>query len=340
MPTSGNPFDIFPRVTLMEHATPIERLFRIEDALGADLRGTRIWAKRDDHMTLGGGGNKLRKLEFLLGQATNENCDTIIAVGGVQSNFARLAAAASARRGLSCELVLTQMVPNNSEAYQRSGNVMLDELFGATVHALPEGANTIEFIEKRVAELAAIKRKAFVATLGGSTPVGCLGYARCAFEIHRQSRDLGVEFDLTILPNGSGGTHAGLLAGAILLDQDPKSVRAHSVLGNAEKAIADTVSKVNATLELLHRPAALTANEVNLSDAHFGDGYGIPTRAMVDAVRLMARQEGLLLDPVYGGKAFAGLLTDIKSGIVSPGSNVLFLMTGGTPGLFAYRDAF
>jgi D-cysteine desulfhydrase len=328
----------FARVRLMQGPTPIHRLTRLEEVLGERRRDVSIWAKRDDLMELGGGGNKLRKLEFLIGQATSEGCDTVIAIGGVQSNFARLAAAACARTGLACELVLAQMVPRDSEIYQGNGNVLLDQLFGARVHVLAKGDDAGMFATRRASEIATSGGKAFVAVLGGSTPVGCLGYADCAFEIATQSAELGITFDSIVIPNGSGGMHAGLAAGMVINGTEPSRISAHTVLSPADACILATVDKVNTVLGLLSRRERIEPEDLRISGGQLGGGYGIPTPEMIEAVRIVGRSEGLLLDPVYGGKAFAGLLSDIEGEVIAPGSSVLFLMTGGSPGLYAYAD--
>jgi len=329
----------FPRIRLMQGPTPIQRLDRLEQVLGNRRKGVSIWAKRDDLMALGGGGNKLRKLEFLIGQAMAEGCDTVVAIGGVQSNFARLAAAACARTGLDCELVLAQLVPRDSEIYQGNGNVLLDQLFGARVHVLAAGDDAMGFATRRATEIAATGRKAFLATLGGSMPAGCLGYVVCASEIATQSAEMGMAFDQIVIPNGSGGMHAGLVAGMVAADRDPSRLRAYTVLSAAESCIGETVNKVNTVLKLLSKDERVGPADLTVSGAQLGGGYGIPTPSMVEAVKILGRSEGLLVDPVYGGKAFAGLLSDIEGGVIAPGSNVLFVMTGGSPGLYAYADA-
>ncbi|TIU42176.1 MAG: D-cysteine desulfhydrase family protein [Mesorhizobium sp.] len=332
--------DQFPRVRLMSRPTPIQRLDRLEQVLlGQKRRGVSIWAKRDDLMELGGGGNKLRKLEFLIGQARSEGCDTLVVTGGVQSNFARLAAAACAKTGLACEVVLAQMVPRQTEIYQANGNVLLDRLFGARVHILGTGDDAGATASARASEIAAAGGKAFVGTLGGSTPVGALGFVDCAFEIKTQSTEIGVAFDHVVIPNGSGGMHAGLAVGAALAGRDPTMIRAYTVLSPAETCVAATAEKVNSVFDLLGKKDRIRAEELAIDGAQLGGGYGMPTPEMVEAVRLLGRTEGLLLDPVYGGKAFAGLLSDIENEVISPGSNVLFVMTGGSPGLYAYADA-
>ena len=331
---------LLPRRDLLEGPTPIQRLHRIEAALGSSLNGVRIYAKRDDLMSLGGGGNKLRKLEFLLGDAAAAGADTIIATGGRQSNFARLTAAAAARLGLACELVLSRMVPRSGDEYDRNGNVLLDDLFGARIHDLSLGVDSTRFAEARAGELRRADHIAYVATLGGSSPVGSVGYAACALEIQTQSHDLDVDFAAVVVPNGSSGTQAGLVAGYRALGLDTTRVRSYTVLAPVAGARSATVEKANAVLTLLGFGASVTSDDVKVSGSQLGAGYGVPTPAMVKAVRLMAGQEGLLLDPVYGGKAFAGLLADISAGQYEAGDNVLFIMTGGSPGLYAYASDF
>ncbi|KQW71213.1 cytochrome C biogenesis protein CcmE [Ensifer sp. Root142] len=336
--TDRDPWQSFPRERLMKGPTPIQRLARLEEVLGERSRGVSIWAKRDDLMELGGGGNKLRKLEFLLGQAKAEGCDTLVVTGGVQSNFARLAAAACARSGLACELVLAQMVPRTTEIYQANGNVLLDHLFGASVHILDPGDDVGAYARRRVDEIAETRRKALLVPLGGSTTIGCLGYVDCAFELARQSAETGVAFEQIIIPNGSGGMHAGLAAGVVVAGSHPSRIAAYTVLSPADKCLPATADKVNAVLERLASDARVTADDLRISSAQLGEGYGMPTSGMIAAVELLARSEGLLVDPVYGGKALAGLLSDVESGAIAPQSNVLFIMTGGSPGLYAYAD--
>jgi D-cysteine desulfhydrase len=309
----------------------------LEVLFSKQLGSTRLFVKRDDHMALGGGGNKVRKLEFLIGEALAQGADTLMTVGGLQSNHARLTAAAAAKAGLACELVLSQMVPRDGVDYIRGGNVLLDRLFGARVVTLSPGEDRDAFLQARVAELAAGGRKVHFAPTGGSSPVGCLGYAQCAAEILRQADERGVKISEIVLPNGSSGTHAGLLAGLAAMGASVP-VRAHAVLATREVTVAATLEKARATAALLDTD--VQEADVVVDDAQRGDGYGLPTDEMRTAVRLLARTEGLLLDPVYSGKAFAGFLHDIRRGTYHDAGDVVFLMTGGTPGLFAYRLEF
>jgi L-cysteate sulfo-lyase len=331
--------DRYPRLPLLEGPTPIQRLSRLEHALGV-AGGPGLYVKRDDLMGLGGGGNKLRKLESLLGEARAQGCDTFITTGARQSNHARLSAAASARVGMACELVLTDMVPRHDEVYRRNGNVLLDDLFGATVHRNPAGTDALAAAQDRAAALTAAGRRPYVVGSGGSSPLGCLGYAACAAEIVRQEGELGLRFARIVVPNGSSGTHAGLAAGLKALADAPARVTSFTVLAQLSDSIDTTRQLAERTLHLLDPAAAIEETDIVVRGDQLGGGYGVPTQAMFDAVRLVARTEGLLLDPVYGGKAFAGLLAALGSGEWREGGPLLFVMTGGLAGLFAYEPAF
>ena len=324
-------------VSLLAHPSPIERLTRLEAAL---VTGVRIYVKRDDVAGIGGGGNKLRKLEFLLGDAIARGCDTFVTTGGLQSNHARLSAAASARMGLACELVLADVVPRHDADYRGNGNVLLDAIFGATVHRVPGETDPLAFAHTRAETLRAEGRTPYVVGAGGSSPVGALGYVACAWELLVQEAALGERFTRIVVPNGSAGTHAGLAAGMAAAGADVTRVQSYAVLATPERAHAETLALAQATLAANALPGSVSASEVVIDGSQRGHGYGIPTDAMREAVELLARTEGLLLDPVYSGKAFAGLLAAIRGGAFQPGEAVLYVMTGGVPGLFAYREAF
>jgi L-cysteate sulfo-lyase len=326
----------FARYRLFDGPTAIEPL----TSLNAGLGGVRIFVKRDDVSGIGAGGNKLRKLEFLLGEAIAQGADTMLTVGGRQSNHARLTAAASARVGLKCELVLPRVVPLETRDYLGNGNIVLDGLFGAVVHDLPGDADVAGFVAARLEALASQGRKVYFAPVGGSSAVGCLGYANCAAEILRQSDEMGVRFANVLVPNGSSGTHAGLAAGFVASGKPASFVKSYAVYHPAEETHRITLEKARETLALLAPGRKLLGGHIVVNGDHRGEGYGIPTQGMIDAVRRVARTEGVLLDPVYSGKAFAGLLHDIEADVYKPGDNVLFVMTGGTPALFAYRETF
>lgn len=330
--------DAFPRFRLLDGPTPVQRLVRLEQVLGTATGGARLWVKRDDVMGVGGGGNKLRKLEFLIGEAIAQGCDTFITTGGLQSNHARQSAAAAARAGLSCELMLSDVVPRHDQAYRTNGNLLLDDLFGATVHRLPGDVDALATAHSRAGEIARDGRKAYVVGSGGSSPLGSLGYAACAAEILDEEQAAGRRFAAIVVPNGSSGTHAGLAAGLCAAGDDPRRALSFTVLAPLDKAMVETRRLAAAALPLIAPERTLADDAIHIDASQRGEAYGIPTDAMVDAVRTLARSEGLLLDPVYSGKAFAGVLAGMRDGVWA-GRDVLFVMTGGTPGLFAYRDA-
>lgn len=328
--------DHFPRYTLLHGETKIEPLQRLSALLG----GPKIFVKRDDQNELGGGGNKLRKLEFLLGEAQSQKADIVLTSGARQSNHARLTAAAAARAGLKCELVLTRRVAREDNDYLWNGNIVLDKIFGCRLHDLPGDVDSQSYVAARAKELTKSGQQVYITPMGGSNAIGILGYVRCAFEIANQAQNLGIEFDNVIVPNGSSGTHAGLITGFRLLNKSPGMVMAFSVLNPTETAMQHTTKLALEAGRLLQPDFDLRQEDVVIDGGQLGSGYGIPTPAMIEAVELLARTEGLLLDPVYGGKAFAGLINAIRHGKYNKKQNVLFVMTGGLPGLYAYRNVF
>lgn len=329
--------DRFPRIDLVRGPTPIQRLRRLEAALHPELGATRVFVKRDDLMALGGGGSKLRKLEFLLGDALVHGADTLIATGLSQSNSTRLAAAAAAHLGLRADLGLRARSPLDSGEYAVGGNALLAELFGAVIHPLPHDADAKAFAAERAALLDRNGRIGYVIPAGASSPLGSLGYVAAALEIAQQERALGAQFDRVIVANGSSGTHAGLIAGFALLGRRTP-VHGFSVLHKAADAHAATLALAGAALDLLGHGDPIRAADVTVSDAFRGPGYGHATKDAIHAIRMLGAHEGLLLDPVYGGKAFAGMLHEARTGALKSCGNVLFLLAGGTPALNAYRD--
>ena len=329
----------FPQVSLVDRPTPIQRLEGLEHSRGLLKRGIKLFAKRDDYMALGGGGNKLRKLEFHLGEALRDKVDVVVPMGGLQSNHARLTAAACAKLGMRCELVLGRAVPRDDEEYEHNGNMLLDELFGAVVHIVPEGFTTASWADTRAQELQMQGCKVKVIPTGGSTALGGLGYAKAALEIARQEASMGLKFTHMVMANGSSGTHAGMAAGFAAMGRAPGFIKSFAVLAEAPESHRRTLELTRQTLELLGSEQVIEPPMIAVDGAHRGAGYGVPTKAMLSALQLMARSEGLLLDPVYSGKAFAGLVADLESGLYAQGDNILLLMTGGAPGIFAYRSA-
>ena len=237
---------------------------------------------------LGGGGNKLRKLEYLMGDAAANGCDTIIATGGIQSNFTRVVAAACAREKVACELVLSPLVPETDDEYQRSGNTLLNDLFGARTHVLGPGQAAADFAKRRAEELIAQGRRPYLTPGGGSNSISALGYVRCALELDTQLNSNGLDEAIVVTANGSNGTHAGLLAGFKALGGATRQLRAFTVLANAEASRNSTLAMANGTLDLLGASERLNLDDVLIADDQRGPGYGIRLDAMIDAVRLMA----------------------------------------------------
>ena len=324
--------EALPRRRYTPHPTPIQKLDRLSKHLG----GPEIWIKRDDLAGLAGGGNKTRKLEFLVADALAQGADTLITVGAVQSNHCRRTLAAAAHEGLKCRLVLEQRVAG-SYRKEASGNNFLFELLGAESITVVEGGSDLAGAMNAEAEkLKALGRKGYVIPGGGSNALGAMGYVICAREILTQALDMGLAFDEIVVASGSAGTHAGLLvgftaanAGVPLTGVNVRRPRAEQE-GNVHKLAIEAAAFAGL-------PTPSRASVVAL-DQWVGPGYSLPTDEMVEAVRLFARQEGVLLDPVYTGKAAAGLIGLARSGHFRAGARVLFVHTGGAPSLFAYQD--
>ena len=326
--------DNFNRFELLSDVTPIQYLSRLSEL----LKGPQIYVKRDDLNILGGGGNKLRKLEFFLGDAIAQGADTIITTGATQSNHARLTAASSRKAGLECELVLSHTVPRYDVDYLTNGNILLDQLFGANIHKLDREDNQAEFVQELYKKLRQQGKSPYIIPTGGSNALGCLGYVCCIDEIAKYSAKNQLKFNYITVVNGSSGTHAGLMAGVKAFNY-PTTVIGYTVVRPIQETLPITLDIANKGLQLFAPALAITSEDIILDDNYLGDGYGIPSIAMQEAVQLMAQTEGLLLDPVYTGKAFAGVLSDIRSGKFRPSDKLLFIMTGGSVGLHAYKNS-
>jgi D-cysteine desulfhydrase family pyridoxal phosphate-dependent enzyme len=322
--------DRFPRVPLGRWPSPLEDAPRLSEALG----GPAILLKRDDVNALGAGGNKLRKLEFLLGKAKQDGADTIVTFGALQTNHGRQTAAACAKLGLRCELVLTAKVPRSGDAYERSGNVALDRLFGARLHICADEAETERTYHKLLDEAAADGRTVSTFPTGGSDGVGVLGYVAAARELRAQLAERGIESVRLAVAHGSGGTAAGLALGIALLDW-PCLLDVACVLDPAEASTQTTHRLVGEAAETLGVPVP-SLEHVRITDRTRGDGYGIPHEGVWEALRRFGRTEGVALDPVYTGKAAAGLIDWVRRGEIGGDETVVFLHTGGLPGLFGY----
>ena len=301
--------------------------------------GPRLFIKRDDCTGLATGGNKTRKLEFLMAEALSEGADVVITQGAVQSNHVRQTAAAARRLGLDCYGLLERRVPTDSDDYEHTGNVFLDEVLGATCDFRPAGLN-MEAESSALAEtLRKEGRRPYIIPGGGSNPVGALGYANCALELTAQTTDMGIKVDWLVHATGSTGTQAGLVAGLVGLSSDMR-VMGVSVRQPKEKQTAAVLRLAEATADKLGIRGGLPSEAILVDDGCVGPGYGQPTAEMVEAVTLFARTEGVLLDPVYSGKGAAGLIGMIRNGQFSDDETVVFLHTGGSAALFAYENLF
>jgi D-cysteine desulfhydrase len=329
----------FPRRRYTAGPTPLERMPHLEQALAAELGRPvpELWIKRDDLLGLTAGGNKTRKLEFLVADALAQGADTLITVGAVQSNHCRLTASAAVREGMACRLVLEERVPGSFHA-DASGNHLLFGLLGVErAQVVPAGTDLHAAMEALTADLDAQGRRAYLIPGGGSNALGALGYVACAEELMDQSFEQGVAFDHLVVASGSGGTHAGLVAGlhGVNANLPITGISVRAERGAQETKIHGLAQEV-ATLAGVAAPVPQAA--VAVEDGYVGPGYSLPTDAMVAAVQLFARTEGILLDPVYTGKAAAGLLDLVRQGRFATGERVVFVHTGGAAALYAYRD--
>ncbi|KFX06876.1 cytochrome C biogenesis protein CcmE [Pectobacterium betavasculorum] len=326
----------FPRLTLGHFPTPLEVL----PNLSAYLGGPTIYIKRDDATGLATGGNKTRKLEFLLADAQQQGADVIITQGATQSNHVRQTIAAAAKLGLKTKVLLEKRVEDYGEDYQRSGNVLLDNLLGGDIiDHLPAGTDMQQAMETLAASLRKEGFKPYVIPGGGSSPVGALGYVACAEELLFQSSQQRLRIDHIVHATGSTGTQAGLVTGlAATHSQIP--LLGISVRAPKAKQEENVYALAQRTWQLLGIPGELPRSAVQVNSDYVGKGYGIPTEGTLEALRLLAQLEGILLDPVYSGKGMAGLIDLIRQGHFRADENVVFIHTGGSAGLFGYRQLF
>ena len=322
----------FKRIKLGHFPTPIEHLKNITKYLD----GPNIFIKRDDCTGLATGGNKTRKLEFLIPDAIKNKAELIVTVGAVQSNHARQTAAACALMGLKCLIILEQRLKNPPESYMKSGNVFLDKLFGAEVKVCPKNEGVTEYSEKLIKDIKSKGTNVYFIPGGGSNPVGALGYVECLNEIIQENKKY--NFSQIVHATGSAGTQAGLLAGRKYFNCDIP-VTGICVRHKKDIQVDKVYTEAKNTCEKLHCNI-LNKSDVIVYDDYIGPGYGEPTEEMKEATKLLARKEAILLDPVYSGKAFAGLIGLIKNKKFTRDDNVLFIHTGGAVSLSAYEWAF
>ena len=330
--------DDLPRVRLGHAPTPLEAMDRLSEALGTDAR---LLVKRDDCTGLAMGGNKVRQLEFYLGEAKAEEADTVLITGAVQSNFVRLAAAAARTQGMDCHIQLEERVPGKTDPlYRESGNVLLDRLLGATLHSYPEGEDEAG-ADRRLGEIAAgleaEGRRPYIIPLApGHKPLGALGYVVAAREILSQLAERGLALDEIVVPSGSGNTHAGILYGLRALGCGAR-VTGVCVRRPADIQKSRIAGRCREIAELLGVDCPVTDDDVIVDDTAFWPGYGQLNQATLDAIAMAAQTEALILDPVYTGKSMAGFIE--RAGRAEPGRVLLYLHTGGIPAVFAYGPA-
>lgn len=325
----------FPRRFLAHLPTPLEKM----DRLSAELGGPEIWIKRDDCTGLSTGGNKTRKLEFLMAEAELEGADMVMTQGATQSNHARQTAAFAAKMGMGCHILLEDRTGSNDRNYNHNGNVLLDHMHGATTEKSAGGIDMNAALEAAADKMRAQGRKVYTIPGGGSNPTGALGYVNCAFEMLGQFNDRGLSVDHIVHATGSAGTQAGLIAGL-------KSTNARiPLLGigvRAPKAKQEeTVFNLAcATTDKMGCPGVVARQDVVANTDYVGEGYGIATEGGLEAIRVFAELESILLDPVYSAKGAAGLIDLIRKGHFKKGERVVFLHTGGSVALFGYDFAF
>lgn len=324
-----------PRVDLGLTCTNIDPLNRLGSELGISLS-----TKRDDTLNLALGGNKVRQLEYYLGPAQQMNADTVLITGAVQSNFVRLCAAAARKLGWHPVIQLEDRVPNTDPIYNNSGNVLIDKMLGAEIHYFPEGENEAAAdanLDAIAADLKTKGRTPYVIHLGTDhPPLGGLGYALCAVETYVQLQEAGQQVDHVVIPSGSSLTHAGFLAGARAIGWDVP-IHGICVRRGVEPQKPRVLQRTREVMALLGDVAEISENDIIVDDTVLAPGYGQLNDEVMEAINLSARQEALLLDPVYTGRTMAGLISLVRRGVIEPDQSTLFIHTGGLPALFAYE---
>jgi len=330
----------FPRRRYTEGATQLEPLPRFSTALAASCpggRGPEVWVKRDDLLGLFPGGNKTRKLEFLVADALAQGADTLVTCGAPQSNHCRITLAAAVKEGLKCRFVIEERVAGSYDPNSGGNNFMFRLLGVEAITVVPAGSDIAGAMRKVADEVAAAGRKAYVIPGGGSNALGGLGYVACAQELQQQCFERGLQFDRVVVGSGSSGTHGGLVAGFLGEHVDTPIV---GIGVSRDPADQEPLvhREAQAVLDLLGVRLTVPREAVVTVGGYWQPKYSVPNATMVEAVQMLARSEGLLLDPVYTGKAMAGLIGLARAGTLRPDEKVLFLHTGGLPSLFVYQD--
>ena len=323
----------FPRRRYSQGPSPLEFLPNFTRALG----GPRVWIKRDDMLGLAPGGNKTRKLEFLVGDALAKGADTLITCGAPQSNHCRITLSAAVKEGLKCRFVIEERIPGSYKV-DATGNNFMYRLMGVeSITVVPGGSNMAEAMEKAADEVRALGRKPYIVPGGGSNAIGGLGYVDCAQELQQQLGEMGLGIDHVVVGSGSSGTHGGLVAGFL-----GNNIRIPIVGIGVSRDPSDqdplVLKEAQATLDLLGVDLKVPREAVVSHGDWWRPKYSVPNPAMIEAVQMLARTEAILLDPVYTGKIMAGLIGLSRKGYFKPTDNVLFLHTGGATALHAYES--
>ncbi len=326
----------FPRRRYIQSPTPIEAMPKLSEVLGGEVN---LFVKRDDLLPGTAGGNKTRKLEFCLADALEQGADTVITCGAVQSNHCRLTAAWCVKEGLECHLILEERVKGSYKP-EGSGNNFLFELLGVkSIEVQKGGSDMMAAMEEKSRVLAATGKKTYIVPGGASNAIGALGYVVCAGETMAQLNELQLDIDHIIVPSGSAGTHAGMVVGmsGVNANIPISGINVSRKKGEQEEIVFKLAEETSKKLRIAGK---IKRGDVVCFEEYVGAGYSIPTDEMIEAVKLFAGSEAILLDPVYSGKAAAGLIDLVRKGFFEKGSNVLFLHTGGSPALYAYLDNF
>lgn len=325
----------FPRLHFAHLPTPLEHL----ENLSRELNGPEIWIKRDDCTGMSTGGNKTRKLEFLMAEAQQQNADLVITQGATQSNHARQTAAFAARLGMDCHLILEDRTQKTDSEYNHNGNVLLELLHGASVERRPAHPDMNAEMEKLAESLRADGRNVYAIPGGGSNATGALGYVNAALELVTQANDQGLRIDHVVHATGSTGTQAGLVTGLIGINSAIPTLGI-SVRAPKEKQETNVYNLCLKTMAKLGCPNVVQREDIVANSDYVGDGYGFPAPSTIEAIKMLAKLEGILLDPVYSGKGMAGLIDLVRKGKFTRGENIVFLHTGGSAALFGYPDTF
>ncbi|WP_048767251.1 D-cysteine desulfhydrase [Oligella urethralis] len=325
----------YPRLHFAHLDTPLELMENVTK----ELKGPNVWIKRDDCTGLAGGGNKTRKLEFIMADALQQGADTVLTPGAVQSNHARQTAAIATKLGLECHILLEDRTGSQDLNHKYNGNVLLNLLFNAKLSKFPGGTDMKAAMEELAVSLRKEGKKPYLIPGGGSNPIGALGYVNCALELIKQANDRNIKIDHVVHATGSAGTQAGLVAGFTMMNSQ---VPVLGIGTRAERPVQEenVYQLAKKTVTFLGAEDVVKREDVVANCDYVGKGYGIPSNSTLEAIDMFAQLEGILLDPVYSGKAAAGLIDLIKKGYFKDSKNIVFLHTGGAQALSGYLESF